>query len=315
MERAQRSVAQHVLIEIVGYSGAVAGVVATLIAIEQADGLGDVGTLVVALVVTAVLVGAGLTIPGEAVDAYGRMQSVLWLAATFAWAIAVEQFLSEVLEVDPGGDVRPILSAIVTAAGAAILWMRSRRSLQLIALFGALFATLVVLIEASASEFEPADPTVTAIVLWVFGVAWAVAADRGLLQPPRTGLVLGTLAAIAAPFALATPRLDLTQTTITLAAVWSFASAALVLALGGTRGDAAVQGIGVAGVIVGAAVIVGNNVADSDTATIVALVVGLALLGGALLAIRGSFPRARPSSGVPPGPTAPPPAPPTPPLP
>lgn len=317
MEQADRSVAQNVLVEIAAYSGAAAGLVATLIAVEQAEGLGDVGNLVVALVITAVLVAAGLAIPQTAVDAFRRMHSVLWLAATFAWGVAVDQFLAGVVDFNPGGEVRPIVSGIVTAAGAAILWTRLGRSLQLIALFGTVLVTLVTIIDATASEFGPPDPTLTAVVLWVFGAAWTLAADRGLLRPTRTGLVLGTLTAILAPYALATPRFDLSQTTITVAAVWSFATAALALAFGSVRGDRAAQGIGIAGVIVGAAVIVGNNVSDSDAAQIVALVVGLALLGGALLAIRGSFPEARPAAGVRPGPPSPPgpPAPPAPPAP
>lgn len=312
MEQAQRTVAQNVVVEIVAYSGAAAGLAATLIAVGQAEGLGNVGNLVVALVITAVLVGAGLAIPDTAIDAFRRMHSVLWLAATFAWGVAVDEFLSGVLDFDPGGDVRPIVSGIVTAAGAAILWTRLRRSLQLIALFGTVLVTLIAIINVTAGEFESADPTLTAVVLWVFGVAWTLAADRALLRPLRTGLVLGTLTAILAPYVMATPRLDLSETTITVAAVWSFATAALALALGSTRGERAVQGIGIAGLIVGVAVIVGNNVSDSDAAQIVALVVGLALLGGALLAIRGSFPQARPTPSVPPGPPPGPPAPPAP---
>jgi hypothetical protein len=307
VDQTRGTLTQHVLVEIVGYSGAVAGVVATLIAIGQSGGLGDVGTLVVAIVVTAVLVGAGLAIPGAAVESFRRMTSVLWLAATFAWGIAVQQFLSGVLEFDPEGDVRAILAGILTSAGAAILWLRLRRSLQLIALFSTVLGTLVALIQLTAGDFEPADPNVTAILLWVFGIAWTVATDRGLLQPLRTGLVLGTLTAVVAPYAIATPRFDLSETTITIAAVWSFATSAAVLAFGATRADRAIQGIGIAGVIVGAAVIVGTNVADSDTATIVALVVGLALLGGALVAIRGSWPTTRPPAWVPPSPPAPPP--------
>lgn len=305
MVQARRTVAQNALIEIVAYTGAAAGLAATLIAVEQAEGLGNVGNLVVALVITAVLVGAGLAIPDAALDAFRRMHSVLWLAATFAWGVAVDEFLSGVLDFDPGGDVRPIVSGIVTAAGAAILWTRLRRSLQLISLFGTVLVTLIAIINVTAGEFESADPTLTAVVIWVFGVAWTLAADRGLLRPTRTGLVLGTLTAILAPYVMATPRLDLSETTITVAAVWSFTTAALALALGSQRGERAVQGIGIAGLIVGAAVIVGNNVSDSDAAQIVALVVGLALLGGALLAIRGSFPPARPADSFPPGPPAP----------
>jgi len=313
VDQPQRTVTQNSVIEVVAYAGVAAGLVATLIAVEQAEGFGDVGNLLVALAIAVVLVGAGLAIPQASIDAFRRMHSVLWLAATLAWGIAVEQFLSGVLELDEG-DVRSILTGIITSAGAAILWLRLRRSLQLIALYLTVLGTLIALIDVTAGDFEPADPNVTAIVLWLFGVGWAVASDRGALHPLRTGLVLGTLTAIIAPYAIATPRFDLSQTTITLAAVWSFATSALALGFGALRGDRAIQGIGIAGVIVGAAVIVGNNVSDSETATIVALVVGLALLGGALLAIRGAWPGERPPGWTTsPSPPSPPPSPPGPP--
>jgi hypothetical protein len=303
----QRTVTQNAVIELVAYAGAAAALVATLIAVGQAEGLGEVGNLVVALAITAVLVGAGLAIPGDSPDAFRRMHGVLWFAATIAWGIAVDQFLSTVIELDPQSDVRGILIGIVTTAGAVILWLRLRRSLQLIALFGTSVATISALLELTAEGFQPADPTVSAVVFWVFGIAWGLASDRALLQPLRTGLVLGALTAIIAPYALATPRFDLSQTTITIAAVWSFATSALALAFGTVRGDRAVQGIAVAGIIVGAGVIVGNNVADSDAATIVALVVGLALLGAALVAIRGTRPASRPPAWAPQSPPPPPP--------
>jgi peptidoglycan/LPS O-acetylase OafA/YrhL len=165
-----------------------------------------------------------------------------------------------------------------------------RRSLQLIALFGTTVGTLSALIELTAQGFQPADPTTTATVFWVFGVAWGLASDRAMLRPVRAGMVLGTLTAVIAPYGIAAPTgFEIpSETTITVAAVWSFATSALVLAFGTVRGDRAVQGIAIVGVIIGTGVIVGNNFTESDAATIVALVVGLALLGTALVAIRSA---------------------------
>lgn len=151
-------------------------------------------------------------------------------------------------------------------------------------------------------------------MFWVFGVAWGLASDRAMLGPLRTGLVLGTLTAVIAPYGIAVPTgLEIpSETTITIAAVWNFATSALALAFGTIRGDRAIQGIAIAGVIIsaGTGVIVGNNLTDSDAATIVVLVVGLALLGAALVAIRS----ARGSSGPPasaPASAPPPPPPPS----
>lgn len=315
MDQPERTVTRNALIELVAYAGAAAALVATLIAVEQADGLGEMGDLLVALAITAVLVGAGLAIPEASADAFRRLHSVLWFAATIAWAAAVNRFLSSVLELDPQGDALGILTGIVAAAGATILWLRLRRSLQLIALYGTAFATIAAFIELTGEGFEPTDPNVTAIVFWVFGVLWALAADRALLHPLRTGVVVGTLTALIAPYAIANPRFDLSETTITMAAVWSFATSAIALALGAVWGDRGVQGIAIAGIIVGAGVIVGKNVSDSNTTTIVALVVGLALLVAALVATRTSKPSSPPPTSAPPtsAPATPPPATPPPP--
>ena len=310
MDESERTVTMSALIELLGYAGAAAALVATLIAVEQADGLGDVGGLLVALAITAVLVGVGLAIPHDSPDAFRRMHSVLWFAAAIAWGITVDQFLTSVVELDPQGDVRGILIGTVTTTGAAILWLRLPRSLQLIALFGTTVGTLSALIELTAEGFQPADPTTTAIVFWVFGVAWGLTSDRAMVRPLRTGLVLGTLTAVIAPYGIAVPTgFEIpSETTITVAAVWSFATSALALAFGTVRGDRAVQGIAIVGVIIGTGVIVGNNFTESDAATIVALVVGLALLGTALMAIRVARASSRPADGVPP--SAPPPPPP-----
>ena len=115
-----------------------------------------------------------------------------------------------------------------------------------------------------------------------------------------------------APYGIAVPTgFDIaSETTITVAAVWSFATSALALAFGTVRGDRAVQGIAIVGVIIGTGVIVGNNFTESDAATIVALVVGLALLGTALMAIRAARASSRPADWVPPS-TSPPPPPPS----
>lgn len=89
---------------------------------------------------------------------------------------------------------------------------------------------LSALIELTANGFEPADPTATAIVSWVWcSAAWGLASDRAMLGPLRTGLVLGTLTAVIAPYGIAVPTgLEiLSETTITIAAVWSFATSAL----------------------------------------------------------------------------------------
>jgi hypothetical protein len=60
------------------------------------------------------------------------------------------------------------------------------------------------------------------------------------------------------------------------------------------------RGIAIVGVMIGTGVIIENNFTESDAATIVAVVVGLALLGTALVAIPAARASFGPADGVPP---------------
>jgi hypothetical protein len=71
VDESGRTVTMSALIELLGYAGAAAALVATLIAVEQADGMGDVGGLLVGLAITAVLIGVGLAIPPDSPDDHG----------------------------------------------------------------------------------------------------------------------------------------------------------------------------------------------------------------------------------------------------
>jgi hypothetical protein len=120
-----------------------------------------------------------------------------------------------------------------------------------------------------------------------------------------TAIVLGTLTAVTVPYGAASDMATF-DGSVAGTEIWAIATAVAVLWYGTYRNDRAVEGIGVAAVAVGVAVVVGDHLVDSEGASAVALVLGLALLGGSLLATRrgcgtGLIAPARAGSLPPPG--------------
>lgn len=299
------SIGRETIVEIVAYVGTAVGLAATFIALGRTEDLTDAGALVVMLIVTAVLLGAGLWIGGRASDAFQRMRSVFWFAAVEAWIAVVQLLLGNVFEVE--GRASAVLSALLVLAAAAPLWWILRRSLQQILLFVGALGLLVSIIFPQPTFLGIPDLTSTALVIWIFGGLWAFLGVRSILEPRRTAMVLGSLAAIIGP-------LFFTQSRI-VGEVLSLATAIVLLVVGESLRDRAVAGLGIVGVLVVSAVIVGEHFGDSTGGTIAALVVGVVLLVGALFSVpRGGGGMAlQPESGFPSSPPERPAVPPAPP--
>lgn len=287
-------VRREVAVQAVAYVGTAAAVAATFVALGRAEDLTETGALLVMLAVAAVLLLAGLTIGSSAEPAYGRMQSVLWFGSVQAWAFAIALFVGSILRIDGRGAA--VLAAALLTVGAAPLWWFLRRTLQQLALYSALAGLIVSLIVPEPTLLQPPDLIPTMLVLWLFGGLWTVLGLRGAVAPPRTAMVLGSITAIVAPLAFTDARLA--------GEVLSLATAAGVLVLGERLGDRAVAGLGIVGVLVVSAVVVVEHL-DSTAGTIGALVVGVAMLFGALLAVRAggaSAPGGPPAQDPPPPP-------------
>ena len=262
--------------------------VATGLALLRTEGLGEVELLLVVLAVTAVLVIAGSLMASTGVDAFERLRSVLWFAAIGSWGIATEQFLN-VLELDTSSDARAVLSGVSSVVAATVLWVLLRRSFQLLALFFAALGAVIVVLGLTAGASDEPDPALVAAVVWVFGFGWTVMSDRSVLRPRVTGLVLGSLTVILAPFVLASTDpsgVGSDPGVVTAATAWSLTTSVLVLALGSMRRVRAAEGIGIAGILLSSALLIGLNFSSSDGAAIGALVIGVVLLGGATISVR-----------------------------
>jgi len=290
------AVTLEISIEILGYLGAAVGVAATLVAAAQVQDLSEGGALTITLVVTAGLLGSGYLFGLRPLERGRRMRSVLWFGAAEAWAVGVSIFIGEIVGLEGRGGA--IVSSLLGTAIGAALWWRLRRSLQEIFLFLAALAVLVSLVFPEPSFFGVPDLTGIAMLIWAFGGVWLFLAIRRIVEPVRTGMVLGAIAAIVGPLVFTRTRIA--------GELLSLATAAVLVVLGEWLGDRAVQGLGIAGLLLVSAGVVVEHVGDSTGGAIAALVAGILLLALALFA-GGVGPR-RSLPGAPPGlPPAPPP--------
>ena len=158
------------------------------------------------------------------------------------------------------------------------------------------------------SYFGIPDLTGMAMLIWAFGGVWLFLAIRRIVGPVRTGMVLGSIAAIVGPLLFTRTRVA--------GELLSLATAGGLLVLGEWLGDRPVQGLGIAGLLLVSGGIVVEHAGDSTGGAIAALAAGILLLAAALF-VGGMGPR-RPQGGasLPPAPPplagAPPPGPPGP---
>jgi hypothetical protein len=285
-------VTMETAVEILGYLGAAVGVAATLAAAAQIQDLSEGGALAIALVVAAGLLVAGYLFGLRPPERGLRMRSVLWFGAAEAWTVAVTIFIGEIAGLDGRGGA--MVSSLLGVAIGAALWWQLRRSLQEVFLFLALLAVLVSLVFPDPSFFGIPDLTGMAMLIWAFGGVWLFLAIRRIVGPVRTGMVLGSVAAIVGPLLFTRTRIA--------GELLSLATAAGLLVLGEWLGDRAVQGLGIAGLLLVSGGIVVEHAGDSTGGAIAALVAGILLLAVALF-VDGMGPR-RPlgASALPPAP-------------
>lgn len=276
------------VIQIAAFSGVAMGLVGTVAVIARTGQPSDTTILLISVAVTAVLFGAGAAIGNDPRSPNQRLRSVLWFAALFGWGAVIQAFLV-VAGVDQDGRWRQVLAAVLVATAAAALWLGLRRSLQLIGLFSGLFGVLSAATVPEPDPFGQLDLVAPAVLWWLFGAAWVAVAARGGIQPRRTALVLGTITVLVTPLALAAEG-SASASTATVIELWILAASVACLVVGTWLDDRAVQGLAILGLLVSVAVLVGDLLGGSRGGSIAAVVVGIALLAGAIWAIRSSRP-------------------------
>lgn len=267
-----------VFAEPLGYAGAASALAAAALFLVNSGSPSKTSAAVTISLAAAGLVGAGALLGRTVEDRAARMRSVFW----FLSAVAVFG-LMVLLTIDENGGSGPIVtSAFVTAVYSGVLWWLSRRTLQQIALFGAVLLTLLAAVFPDLGLFflGPPDFTPLMVVALVIGVGWFVLGWRGLVEPPRTAMVLGALTASFSPVFLRATG-DVTAMGVIIMIVGT-----ALIVVGQLVGDRAVSGIGIVGALQGTTILVTDLVKASDTGAIAALVLGLVMVAAAILLLK-----------------------------
>jgi peptidoglycan/LPS O-acetylase OafA/YrhL len=287
-----------IAVQVAAYAGVAMGLVGTGALVATSIDPSDTTLLLVGIAVTTVLFAAGIAIGGEPISSNQRLRSVLWFAALLGWGFVVEAILA-VAEINPEGRFLPLLSAALVAPVAVGLWLGLRKSLQVLGMVSVLYVVLSAALFPQPDPFGRIDLVATAVLTWVFGAVWMALGARGVIEPSRTTLVLGTITVLVAPFVLAVGG-QASESTLTVVELWVLAGGILCLTVGSWLADRAVQGLAIVSVLVGVAVLSADLLGDSEGGQIAAVVLGIALLAGAVVAIRMGA--GTPSEPTPPAP-------------
>lgn len=280
--RPNPAVRRETVIEIVGYVAAAGALTAAGIALGASAGTGV--QIAFDVITSAVLFAAGWAL-SDGVDIYARMRSIFWFLSVFGVIDLASTLFGQVFDVS-GSRALVILTALVGVVYAVALWWISRRSLQAIALIVAAYV-LVLAAVFPTPDLASGVPDVTALALvtLALGLATVFAGLYGILSPRKTTVALGSIAAIVGPLLFLANGHDV------LAEVLSLIVAVLLIGAGDVWGERVAAGLGIAGLLIVTAVLVSTNVSGQGAA-IVVLVLGLVLLGGAILAARQGAPPA-----------------------
>jgi hypothetical protein len=175
--------------EALGYVGGVCAVTAgLLVAGQEWARLGSGARSMLLLVAIAVLAAGGWWANRQRAVSARRLGAVLWFLAVVAAAGFAGVVADQVLKQSPG--VAGVASGLVATAVGVLFWRLRVSSLQQVAAFVSLLATVIAL----AGVIAPANPGWGGGAVWAVGVAWLLIGSRRLLSPARTAVLLGALA-------------------------------------------------------------------------------------------------------------------------
>lgn len=267
------------IVEFIGYAGAAVALTAASMVLGDAAGEGV--RVAFDLITAGVLLAAGWAVGGRP-EPYPRMQSVFWFVSVLAVADLAGTLLGEIGGLE--GRMVVFVAGLVTAAYSFGLWWMLRRSLQAIALILSGYVAIIALVVPEGGGFIFGSPDLSAagFVTWLLGGGIFVMGWLGWLGPRRTTLVLGSILALFGPllFLIGGERI--------VGEILSLATAFALMAAGERFVERSVVGLGIAGTLIVASTIVSNHV-EGEGWAIAVVVIGLLLLGAAILLARGRW--------------------------
>jgi hypothetical protein len=272
------------LLEILGYCGIAAGLFGTFAALAETDGDPRTTVTVTSLALSAVFLIAGALIGVDAPDRLARLRSVCWFASVLAFTL----FLGVAIEPSDRGGFA-LVTGLAALAGL-VLWALSPRTLQQVAFFTFAVTTVAILIafpDLGAALFGPPDVSGVGLVLYLGGAGWFALGYLGLVRPPRSAMVIGMV------FGLQGLSL-LGQEAPEAAALLILSSSALCVFFGGSKGDRAVTGVAVVGLLIGTVALLAALEVEGTGPGLITLFIGVVLLGTGVWSSRatGTGPRA-----------------------
>ena len=255
------------LLEILGYCGIAAGLFGTFAALEESGGDPRTTVLVTSLALAVVFLVAGALIGVGAPDRLARLRSVCW----FASVVAFTAFLASAIEPSDRGGFA-LVSGLAALYGL-VLWALSPRLLQQLAFFTLAIVTVLILVAFPDLGLAFGEPDVNGagFTLWLGGAVWFALGFLGLVRPPRSAMVIGMVSWLQGLSLLGRDSEE-------AAAIVILAGAVAFLFLGGSRGDRAVTGVAVVGLLIGTFALLTTLGVEGTGPGLVTLFVGVVLL-------------------------------------
>lgn len=200
-------------VEALGYLGGLLVVIAAMLLANLYWSDLGVGARVGILAGAAVgLVVAGSLTPADRGDAWSRLRSVLWAAATAAVAGTAAVFVDEVLEWQET-DMALAVSGAATVA-AALLWLAHRTALQQIVLM----VGSMIVAGTALDEFLDGDWAI-GVGIWAVALTWVVLGSTQRLRPREMAMALGAVGMVFGASATMTYDAGIVLALLTVAGV------------------------------------------------------------------------------------------------
>lgn len=260
--------------EAIGYLGVGLAVVSALALASQFWADLRVTAQVSMLVLTGLALWAGgRWVTGERGSPGDRLAGLLWLLSAVAMAGAAGVAADGARA---NGTVALLATGSAAAAWGLPLWRARTGALQQLPVFGGIaLGVLAGLEEVTGGGLAEAG----GVMLWVIGLAWAALAWGTLVQPRRTGYVLGGLAVLAGAQWLA---FDWRGAGLALGAV----TAVALLAVATLTAQPVLLGLGTAGVALFLPQILDAAFPGAIGGPAATFIAGVVLLAGGLTTIR-----------------------------
>ena len=185
--------------EALGYVGAALATAAVFAAlISRWEDFSEAVHFGISAAAMVLMAAAGAFVYHNAEPALRRLGSVLWFLAVGATAMTLSVLTVEIAGMEDGFSAAAIAAIVSagTAVVAGVLWLLSRRGLQLAAFFAATISTLAALVSLLPG---PDEAWTIAIAVWGFGVIWTALGWRNVLTPMPVAVGLGAAAVLVGP--------------------------------------------------------------------------------------------------------------------